>query len=182
MKRCPEPEDLALFVDGGHTDAESILQHLEECESCSDLLAELRADAAVLAVQPQLPAASLEEVRKRVESRLAPRRWRWVGAAAAAVLVTAWIWPARELELGNVAVAVPAVMDVPIPKAPPETQHRVARKKPVPKPDQVEEALMDALERYMDPAAAPAALAGDVVVAMQTADPDVMIILLPEGD
>jgi len=98
MFRCRWTYDVERWFDGEHADPEAVKRHLETCERCAELLADmqtLRSETPGLATrheirEPQLDAF-IASIRERVE---APRRsyrglWAFASIAAAALIVAA---------------------------------------------------------------------------------------------
>ena len=78
---CPELEVLAAFVEG-HLDGaeqETVLEHLDRCDACREVVAESRALLSEVGLAPggTAEAISLAEVRER-----GSRKWIWSLAAA----------------------------------------------------------------------------------------------------
>src|SRR5947209_5356655 len=80
-RRCPSPEDWAVFAAGASSEAEwrRRVRHLSECELC-------RRQAAILAMAEgkALPPASLEAPPPPLAPRAARSPWRLILRAAAA--------------------------------------------------------------------------------------------------
>lgn len=166
MTLCIWSERVAMLLDGEDATAR---KHVVACAECAGLLAELQADRELLRSMPVPP----------MQVRL-PRRhglWAWPAALAASLAIGVWLWP-QPAPVEPMAVAVKA------PAAPsPELARRPAPVRRVPKPAAQTLSLAAALEAALPPhAAPPVAAKGDVVVAMQTEDPNVVIVLVGDSD
>jgi hypothetical protein len=107
MTSCPSEEDLVLLVEDGADAAPEAAAHLAECEACRRLLG--RSEAAL---RFALGGLADEAAASPVLAPAAPRRLRFV-AAAAAVLVAAALGGVALLDAGgdrgDVAAAPPTV-------------------------------------------------------------------------
>jgi hypothetical protein len=168
MKPCDWQERVAMLLDEEDGAAR---QHVALCPSCAALLGELDADRELLRSMP-VPEMHLAPIRRR---RLAV--WAW--AAAAAVLFTLWLWPRpAAVEPLQIAVRAPAAPELTLPERRPEP--RVAARRP--RAREHRSRLAEALEAALPPLVHPPVSArGDVVVALQTEDPNVIIVLV-RGD
>src|SRR5207253_7866639 len=83
---CREWEEhIALFVDGEPA-ATGLAEHIEDCDTCNQLIQDLRADQAALQTIPVLDAAAREALRRDVLRRIGGRRrtvGQWFAAAGA---------------------------------------------------------------------------------------------------
>jgi hypothetical protein len=174
MNECDWSERVAMLVD---TNDPGTRAHVATCAACQQLLAELEADRHLLRSMP------VPEMQVRVRRR--PVVWTWAAAIAAALVIGVWLWPA-EVERLAISVPVPPApvgvgqasrpaADLPV-GSPSRSAVRVARApRREPAPQRLAEALEAALPPLVNP---PAAADGDVVVAMKTEDPDVIIVLV----
>ena len=138
------------------------------------MLADLTADRELLAAEPVIPDPVLADVRSAVHRRIAQehrRRWRYGDVAVAAVLLfVLYKLPVRQPEpvayTRPTLQAGPAVRpEVPEPVA--STKHVVHRK----------------FHRRCHPTRDSGALIdGQVVIRKQTADPNVVILLVGEAE
>jgi hypothetical protein len=148
------------------------LAHIAGCSSCAALLAELEADRALLRELP------VPDMRVRLPRRR-PVVWPW--AAAAAVLAGMWFWPRTEpvqtLAYRPPSPAAPEVRVAPGQPEPPRAAREVRAPRVIRQPAAT--GLAEALEAALPPSVnPPAAAAGEVVIAMKTEDPDVIIVLV----
>jgi anti-sigma factor RsiW len=179
-------EDLALYAGGDLdvSDIEELDTHIASCEECSATVEDLRADRALFAAIPELPETAIAELHERVISRLqTPRRYAWPAAiaaciAAAAVIATqagSYKEPPPPPPLKQLAMRIP---EAPQPLQIKKT-HRVQPRKSQRASDA---ALIAAIDNLFEPEPHPVApISGPVVITMQTQDPNVTIILLPES-
>jgi hypothetical protein len=179
MKTCEWMERVAAAMDDEWTP--EVHAHASACPECRELLA----DREWLRVAPEIPEAMLAEVRARVMERVEPpRRWWWAAAAAATMAVAGFTWwatPLPEIQPLHAKIpAPPAPSIAAVVKAPARTVRHGVR------PDGSQPAaLAQALRDVLEPDAAPTVAAdGPLVVAMQTEDPTVVIVLVsePKGD
>jgi hypothetical protein len=171
-------EQVALGMDGEWTP--EIERHAAECQECSALLA----DRELLREAPTIPEAAVAEVRARVMKQVAPSRSQmWLAAAAvfvAAAGITWWVLRPAEVQHMEVAVSAPAAPQLMPVSASPATQRvrRAIRSKPA----NGQATLAMALREAMGPQTAPPVSgSGSVLVAVQTEDPEVMIVLVDEA-
>lgn len=171
---CPWAERAALAVDEPSLSSD-IATHLEVCESCRQLLANLTADRELVAAAPVIPDHVLEDVTSAVHRRIAQERqprWRYAAvlAIAAGLLFAFFKIPVRQAEPIAYSRPTPPAVDTfrpEVPKPVLPTKRVVHRK----------------LHRRVTPPAIQAALIdGKVVVRKQTADPNVVIFLVGEGE
>ena len=174
MKECDWSERVAMLVDANDAGTRA---HVASCASCQQLLAELEGDRDLLRSMP-VPEMQVRDRRR-------PVVWPWAGAVAAALVLGVWLWPA-EVEQLAISVSVPPApawvgqasrpaADLPV-GSPSRSAVRAARPpRREPAPPRLAEALEAALPPLANP---PAAADGDVVVAMKTEDPDVIIVLV----
>ena len=163
---CEHFEQTAQLLDFEDVEARA---HAQSCEACTALLQELDSDRELLRAAP-VPEMRMPAPRRR------PVLWQWA-AVAAAVLISLLLWPQdREIEQLAVRVPAPPVVDVPSPSARVEVRQKpqlAAAKK------EVAPSLAQALQDALPPEGQPMVAANtDVVVAMQTEDPDVVIVLV----
>jgi hypothetical protein len=163
MKTCDWQERVAMLLDQEEAAAR---EHVTSCSACADLLAELESDRDLLRSSP-VPDMRLPRIRRR------PPVWVW--AAAAAVLLSIWLWPRpAAVEPLEIAVRAPAAPEI----TRSEPRQVAARPRKRPTQPRLAEALEAALPPLVHP---PVAANGEVVVAMQTEDPNVIIVLV-QGD
>ena len=171
---CPWAEQVALAVDEFLQPTE-VEQHLKSCESCRQLLADLTADRELVAAAPLIPHHVFIDVSSGVHRRIAQehrRRWEYAAmlAVAAALLFVLFKVPVRQPE--------PIAYDRPKPPAAaavrPEVPQPVLPSKPV---------VHRKVHRSVAPPGIQAALIdGQIVVRKQTADPNVVILLVGEAE
>jgi hypothetical protein len=172
-------ERVALAMDAEWTP--EVEAHASGCAECRELLA----DRDRLGTLQPIPDAALAAVRARVLDRVAPsHRWWWAVAASLIILLGGVTWRAASLP-----DAEPLRAAVPAPAAPVIQPVGRARPAPLPqrqlRPAPQPAALARALREVLEPETAPPVAAdGPVVVAMQTEDPTVVIVLVgePKGD
>lgn len=175
MSVCDWSERVALLVD---EDDAGTRAHVASCPACAELLDELRGDRDLLRSMP-VPTMAFPRVPARRTG------WQWV-AVAAALLAVAFLWmhtsrqseePMRAIAKPPEAPAQPATR--PVVERPRVTARTPRPRRPVRVPAHQDVSLAAALEAALPPLVnAPVAAAGDVVVAMQTEDPSVWIVLI----
>ena len=164
MKTCEWQERVAMLLD---TEDAATLGHVASCAACAGLLADLESDRETLRSMP-VPDMTLGRIRR--PTAILP----W--AAAAAVLLGLWLWP-RPAAVEPLEIAVRAPSAPAIPRAEPRPiAPQPQKRSPQPR---LAEALEAALPPLVNP---PVAAKGDVVVAMQTEDPNVVIVLIGDSD
>ncbi len=171
---CPWAEQVALAADDLLLSTD-VGEHLESCESCRQLLADLTADRELLAAAPVIPDPVLADVRSAVHRRIAQehrrrRRYAAMLAVAAVLLFVLYKLPVRQPE--PVAYSSPTLQAQPtvrpeVPEPVASTKHVVHRK---------------FHRRVTQPAIQAALIDGQVVVRKQTADPNVVILLVGEAE
>ncbi|MGH9625332.1 MAG: anti-sigma factor family protein [Bryobacteraceae bacterium] len=137
MKQHVPEERLALYVSGD-LEASGIREHLQTCERCRNIAAELEQTCSLLASVADEPAAeNLAEVRRLVLGRLRrPRRavWTWSAAAAlaAGVALACFLeYPAEPpLPAAPQIAAVPAAPQEIAAQEPPERRPQPRRADP----------------------------------------------------
>jgi hypothetical protein len=149
-------------------------EHVGACPACSSLLAELESDRSLLQSMP-VPPMRLRYIGRHTY------RWVLAAAVAASLALCIWLWPnPAPVETLQIAVRAPSAPEVRLVSRPPvaelqQPRRQVNRDKPA-------MSLAAALEAALPPLAYPPVTAkDDVVIAMQTEDPNVMIVLL-QGD
>ena len=165
MKVCDWQERVAMLIDQEEIKAR---EHVASCPACSGLLADLEADRDLLRSSP-VPDMRLPRIRRRT-----PAVWAWA-VAAAVLLLTLWVWP-RPAAVEPLKIVVRAPVAPEVIRSEPQ---RVAQK---PRKRQSQARLAEALEAALPPLVhPPVAAKGEVVVALQTEDPNVIIVLV-QGD
>jgi hypothetical protein len=143
-----------------------VVRHVADCAGCQVFASGLRETLAALRTAHADPIAPSHyaAVRARVMAELRPRRrWRWVWAVAgvaAVVLVVASIGIQREMRVAELPLRVAAVV-------PPAPAVRVTKRRtpPIPKRPVV---------------AKKVAPSEEIVVKVETGDPDVVIYWITE--
>jgi hypothetical protein len=157
-----------------------IERHTAECAECRELLA----DRELLREAPLIPDTALAALRARVLQQVAPSpSWMW-RAAAAAVLAAAGIswWILRPAEVLRMEVAVWAPKAPQLVRSRAATEKKVVQRREFNKPGNRPAALAMALRDAMGPETAPPVSgSSSVLVAVQTEDPQVMIVLVSES-
>lgn len=195
---CGEWEEaIALFVDG-ETAASGLAEHIEECDACSQLLQDLRADQTALQAMPVLDSAAREALRNEVlrqvgrPSRTA-RRWYAAAAAIAAALTIVSIlvrMPGRPVA-PMPEKSEPAMVTL-VPKRVDAAPGRVAmatRKSPKKRVRAATAADLSMDSEWarillasprIDRRVAPRASTSEIAMRIQTSDPNVVILWLKE--
>jgi len=178
MNTCAWMERVALAMDSGWT--REIEQHAAECPECRELLA----DRDLLREAPLIPESALTALRARVLEKVAPSHsWMWRAAAAvvlAAAGISWWVLRPPEVQRMEIVVAAPAAPAVLQARAA-TVREPVARAKAA-KRSNGQASLALALRDAMEPQTAPPVSGtGSVLVAVQTDDPEVMIVLVSES-
>ncbi|HEX7362413.1 MAG TPA: hypothetical protein VF283_18120 [Bryobacteraceae bacterium] len=135
-QHVPE-ERLAIYVSGD-VEASGIREHLQICERCGQIAAELEQTCSLLASVGDEPAAEdLAEVRRRVLGRLKRRQrpvWAWSTAAAVAtgVALACFLeYPAEPpLPAAPQIAAVPPALQEAAAQQPPERRPQPGRAGP----------------------------------------------------
>jgi hypothetical protein len=146
-------------------DDPGVVRHVADCAGCQVFASGLRETLETLRTAHADPIAPAHyaAVRARVMAELGPRRrwgWIWAVAGVAAVLMLAGIEVQREMRVAELPLRVAAVVP-PAPAAPVAERRRVAiAKRPV--------------------VAKKAAPAEEIVVKVETGDPDVVIYWITE--
>jgi hypothetical protein len=195
MTSCPSRETLALFT-GQDLAADELLRiaaHVQECPSCESLCDALLSDRALLQAAPEVSADDLFEIRRHVLSEIGGaarrRRYAWIGAMAAALALFA-ILPSfnrPKTVLDPVSRVVPNTTSKPPVEIAPSPVRRPAVVKRVAVKHRRREAfsgqqLIAALDRLAELDAPPATPTdAPIVITLQTADPNVTIILVPDN-
>jgi hypothetical protein len=195
---CKEWEEaIAVLVDG-ETAVRGLAEHLEECEVCSQLLQNLRADQAALRAMPEVDSAAREALRNDVlrqvgrPSRTA-RRWYAAAASIAAALTIVSILvrmpgrPAAPMP-GKPEPAVVTRVPKRVDSAP--RQVAMATRKPPKKRVRAATAAdlsMDSewgrilsASPQIDKRPAARGSTSEIAMRIQTSDPDVVILWLKE--
>jgi hypothetical protein len=188
MKRCPNLEDLALYagddLDGSR--AQELTAHIASCHECSAAVEDLVADRALFRRSLEIPDSAVAQVHERVLSRLrdrTPRPYTWAAAVAAclaAVTVAStqlgrYTEPPPPPPIKQYAMRIPDVVRT-------ITVKQTHRRQPLRSTRASDAALIAAVDRLFEPESHPVApISGPVVITMQTKDPNVTIILLPEN-
>jgi hypothetical protein len=193
MRNCPDLENLALYAgdDLGQAETSDMRAHIEQCPSCLATLTELRADRNLLQTSPEIPEGAFGEVRHRVLSQLQStarvRRYAWVAAIAACLALVAIIpkfAPKRIDPPAAIVIPPPAIVQprVAAVNEPSRLHHKSRPVHKIKAPVQRDEELIAAFDKLFEPEAPPATSAdAPVVITMQTADPNVTIILLADN-
>ena len=180
---CSWEERVALDMGGDLDAAESrrVAEHLRTCAECRELAGELRADQELLRAMPEVDAGAL---RARVMRQIGARRRAWPYAIAAALVLALLAGTLvsrvllRPVPLPRVAYTLPAAPAL----LPVTTKARTVRPAPRPRPASLPdiEAALAALVRPERGEPVRAAAAPPVEIRLQTSDPNVVIILVPE--
>jgi hypothetical protein len=181
MNACPWAERVAMCLDDVGPDSE-LSKHLDDCSECSELLADLRSDGALVALPPELPVGAEQDFKHSVSRELARRRrrkWTAVIAALAAslalvVLNGPWI---RHAETPHVAVDRPAAFP---PRS--ETPEAAASPTVIPPTKVAVRHARPAGHRTQAKPLRVLAVDDRIVVEKQTADPNVIILLVGDGE
>lgn len=191
MKVCPSLEDLALYA-GEESVSPSLREHVAHCAECATLVREFEADRVTLQHPPAIPEEVYAAVQRNVLADLprpsSARRYAWAAAIAAGVAAIAFspalrrepaaqkTMPAAVAELRTAPHRLEAVKRDPAPRR----KARAPRKSPPASlPDAGLIAALDALYETEAPAVVP--YDGEVVIAIQTQDPNVTIVLLGDS-
>jgi hypothetical protein len=190
-------EAIALLVDGEPA-VTGLAEHLENCDTCSQLIQDLREDQAALRSVPAVDLAACEALRNDVVRRVG-RHSRTASRWYAAALATA-----AGLTIVSILVRTPgppvepmpkkpeAAMETRVPKSPasPSAQGAIATRKPPKKRlgavIPVEWALDSEWERIltaspeMGERPARRGSTSEVAMRIQTSDPEVVILWLKE--
>lgn len=171
---CDWSERVALLLDEENAATRA---HVGRCPECAALLTELESDRDLLR---SMPVPEMRPVRVR-DSR--KQLLSWIAAAAAAILLGVWQWPRpAAIEPMQIAIRTPAVPDMGL-TIPVTASAAAAAKLPKPRRAQETPSLARALEEALPPEVHPPVVAkGKVVIAMQTEDPNVIIVLLGGSD
>ena len=167
MSHAEIDRQVALLAAGelGVAETSEVERHVTECAECRQLLDELRDTRELLsdlgAEEPDVEA--LAAVRESVLAATSPRRWPWISAVAAALVIALAIGGQQQWR--RPAPVAPPVAVIYPPEVP-EVRHT-----PGPPPAPVPEPVVVA-------AAQPAE---SMVIKMLTDDPDVVIYWLVEG-
>jgi hypothetical protein len=179
MKTCSWMERVALAMDGEWTP--EVESHVNLCSECRELFE----DRDLLREPPLVPDSAIAAVRARVLKQVSPSR-SWFWQIAATVLIAAagigwWLLRPPVLERIDVAVAAPGVPEL-VPAHEPIRVARVPRDVRRVKPSRSPASLALALRDAMGPQTAPPVSgSGSVLLAVQTEDPDVVIVLVSES-
>lgn len=187
MKACPTWEALANYIDGADA-ADGIECHIAECATCRAVIERLREDQQLLQTEPEIADSAFTDVRLRVMSQVSRRRSShsyWMAGLIAASLLIAMFWPRTEPQLPAPA-PLPLVVQAPTqPAIAPAVQKNVRKRQAHARPGESQSSpaeLIAALDNlYNDPPSSGAGLPGQVVITMETEDPNVTIILLGEN-
>lgn len=185
---CDRAEQVAMLLDGEQA-TPALQAHIDVCAECRELLEELRADQSLLREPPEVPQGivATRVLRQIVRRRLTPYIPSAIAAAlfACALLIpryykyTAPVDPPPAPQQQR-AAAPPMEAPVPVPQLAAPRHHRPTVARAVPRsadPDK----LMASLEAMLEPASTAVASADTpVLITTQTADPDVVIVLVPE--
>lgn len=186
MNTCEWTERVALSVDQNSTDVD---RHVSACSECRELLADLHAGRDLLQETLWIPEKAYEDVRARVLESVRPSRWPWaVAAAVALVALGASIWgsyelyvPVEPLEIAIERSHAPVIVQAAAASSLPDRCSAARQHVTVPRAG-ARNHLALALRDMLGPGnAPPVAAAGAVVMSIQTEDPDVLIVLVPES-
>ncbi len=176
---CQWAEQVALL----EPPTPELAAHLAVCADCRELRAELEADQVLLQQPPDVPEGV---VAGAVLRRVAVRRLRLAPLALAAAAALTFLMVRQPAPPPAVTAPVPVVRNVipdPVIPAAPEPVHQVRRAPRSPRAVQADpDKLMASLAAMLEPA--PTAIASadtSVLITTQTADPDVVIVLVPEN-
>ena len=208
MTKCPTADELALYIERDENISwpRAVEEHLADCEYCRGLVAALEQDRVVLQLTPALAPEDLARVREGVLAGISARRTRvpigFVAIAAAltlAVLVpllrtTRTATPPQEMERAHAVepqspspIAAEGIEERPRPVRRISVGRVTRPSAPVAEvPRDIDERLLAEISELLGEASTPAEpasvpLTGAVVITMQTADPNVMIVLLSES-
>jgi hypothetical protein len=185
MKECPTHEDLALYAgeDLDSSPSQELAAHIASCADCSAAVEDFCTDRALFRNSPEISDAAVAQVHERVLSRLQQRTPRpYVWAAAIAACLAALTVVSTQIDRYTEPPLPPPIKQYAM-RGPEAPLTRSVKKVHRPRPARASDAaLIAALDRLFEPEPHPVApINGPVVITMQTKDPNVTIILIPES-
>lgn len=173
---CPSLEELALIGGGDQPLTSEVDAHLKGCAKCLAQVEAFAYDSALLRIAPVVSDENLTALRQGVVAELRPKRSRlWLAAIAATFFIAVVLLQRPATKVMSPPTPMAKVEVAPVRPAPIQKAHRRHKRR-------AEQPMHQAkfnLEQLLPPETSGSAVySGSVVVKMETADPDVTIILL----